>query len=96
MKKDYLKDEANALRVQKHQLNNTEDKLSEIDRILSGMQKDQNSNNDVLDNMLNDMDALLKSNSTIVSDEAVAENMTSIEHELNINGENQSDSLGHL
>jgi hypothetical protein len=93
MKKDYLKDEANALRVQKHQLNNTEDKLSEIDRILSGMQKDQNSNNDVLDNMLNDMDALLKSNSTIVSDETVAENMTSIENELNINYENKSDSL---
>jgi len=62
MKNDYLKDEANALRVQKHQLNNTEDKLSEIDSILSGMQKEQNSNNDVLDNMLNDMDALLKSN----------------------------------
>jgi len=93
VKKDYLKDEANALRVQKHQLNNTEDKLSEIDRILSGMQKDQSSNNDVLDNMLNDMDTLLKSNSTIFSDEAVAENMTSIENELNINGENQSDSL---
>ena len=77
MKKDYLKDEANAIRVQKHQLNNTEDKLSEIDRILSGIQKDQNSNNDLLDNMLNDMNALLKNNSTIVSDEAVSENITS-------------------
>jgi len=93
MKNDYLKDEANALRVQKHQLNNTEDKLSEIDSILSGMQKEQNSNNDVLDNMLNDMDALLKSNPAIVSNEAVAENMTSIENELNINGDNQSNSL---
>lgn len=93
MKTDHLKDEANALRVQKHQLNNTEDKLSEIDRILSGMQEDQNSNNDVLDNMLNDMDALLKSNSTIVSDETVAENITSVENELNINCENKSGSL---
>jgi len=93
MKKDYLKDEGNALRVQKHQVNNTEEKLSEIDSILSGMKKDQNINNNILDNMLNDMDALLKSNSTIVSDEAIAENMTSIENELNINGENKSNSL---
>ena len=40
MKKDYLNDEGNALKVQKHQLNNTEDKLSEIDSILSGIQNE--------------------------------------------------------
>jgi hypothetical protein len=41
MKKDYLKDEGNALRVQKHQLNNSENKLSEVDAILSQMAKTQ-------------------------------------------------------
>ena len=30
MKKDYLKNEGNALKVQKHQLNESENKLSEI------------------------------------------------------------------
>lgn len=93
MKKNHLKEEANTLRAQKHQLNNTEDKLPEIDRILSGMQKDQNSSNDALDNMLNDMDALLKSNATIASDKTVAEHMISIENELKINHENKSNSL---
>ena len=35
MNKDYLKDEGNALRVQKHQLTQSENKLAEIDNILS-------------------------------------------------------------
>ncbi|MGM0519838.1 MAG: hypothetical protein ACQERD_09380 [Campylobacterota bacterium] len=39
MKKDYLKDEANTLRVQKHQLNNSINKLSEVDAILSQMSR---------------------------------------------------------
>lgn len=39
MKKDYLKDEANTLRVQKHQLNNSIKKLSEVDAILSQMSR---------------------------------------------------------
>jgi len=42
MKKNYLKDEGDALRIQKHQLNNTENKLSEIDNILSTIQNEQN------------------------------------------------------
>jgi len=41
MKKDYLKNEGNALRVQKHQLNNTDDKLSEIDKILFDLKQEQ-------------------------------------------------------
>ena len=84
MKKDYLKDEGNALRVQKHQLNNTEDKISEIDSILSGLQKEQSSNNDVLDDLLNSMDALLQNTSSTVSSEIVDENIMIIENELNI------------
>jgi len=41
MKKDYLKNEGNALRVQKHQLNNAENKLSEIDTILIQLEQQQ-------------------------------------------------------
>jgi len=41
MKKNYLKDEANALRVQKHQLNNIENKLSEVDAILLQIERTQ-------------------------------------------------------
>lgn len=41
MKKDYLKDEGNALRVQKHQLDNSENKLSEIDALLSQIENSQ-------------------------------------------------------
>jgi hypothetical protein len=93
MKKDYLNDEGNALKVQKHQLNNTEDKLSEIDSILSGIQNEQNSSNDVLDTMLNDMETLLENSSTNVSNEAIAENMASIENDLSIGGDNKSNSL---
>ena len=84
MRKDYLKDEGNALRVQKHQLNNTEDKISEIDSILSGLQKEHSSNNDVLDDLLNSMDTLLQNTSSTVSSEIVDKNITIIEDELNI------------
>lgn len=83
MKKDYLKDEGNALRVQKHQLNNAENKLSEIDNILSGLQKEQSSNDDLLDKMLNDMENLLENNTVKVSDEILENNVSIIENELN-------------
>jgi hypothetical protein len=89
MKQDYLKDEGNALRVQKHQLNNTDDKLSEIDNILSGLQKEQSNNNESLDDMLNDMESLLKNNSSIVSSGAIDENIALIENELTNNTNNQ-------
>ena len=90
MKKDYLKDEGNALRVQKHQLNKTEDKISEIDSILSGLQKEQSSNDDVLDDLLNSMEILLQNTSSRVSSEIVDENIISIENELNIGIETEN------
>lgn len=93
MKKDYLKDEGNALRVQKHQLNNTEDKISEIDNILSGLQKEQSSNDEVLDNLLNDMDILLQNVSSIASVETVEENIMIIENELNITTKRENTTL---
>jgi len=87
MKKDYLKDEGNALRVQKNQLNNTENKLSEIDNILSKLQKEQNSNDDLLDKMLLEMSDLLDNNSITVSHNTVTEELLNIENELYIDTE---------
>ena len=88
-KKDYLKNEGNALRVQKHQLNNADDKLHEMDNKLSSVHIDQDSNKNVLDSLLNDMDALLK-NSSAVSSEAIDKNLSSIESELEVNNSNQN------
>jgi len=93
MKQDYLKDEGNALRVQKHQLNNADDKLSEIDKILSGLQKEQSSNNESLDDMIANMESLLQNNSSTVSIETVDENIVLIENELNINIDKKNISL---
>jgi hypothetical protein len=87
MKKDNLKDEGNALRVQKHQLNNSENKLSEIDNILSNIQKEQSNNDDMLNNLLNDMETLLSTNNTMVDDEIVKFNLQSLEQELQIETE---------
>ncbi len=59
MKEDFLKDEGNALKVQKHQLNNSVNKLAEIDNILSSMQSEQEENDLLLDEMLLEMEVLL-------------------------------------
>jgi hypothetical protein len=59
MNKDYLKDEGNALKVQQHQLNQSENKLSKINNILSNMQSKQGEDDLLLDDMLSDMEALL-------------------------------------
>jgi len=83
MKQDYLKDEGNALRVQKHQLNNTDDKLSEIDSILSGLQKEQSNNDESLDDMMASMESLLQNSSSTVSIKTIDENIMLIENELN-------------
>ena len=93
MKQDYLKDEGNALRVQKHQLNNTDDKLSEIDSILSGLQKEQSSNNESLDDMIASMESLLQNSSSTVSIDTINENIMLIENELNSNIDKQNISL---
>ncbi len=75
MKKSFLKDEGNALRVQKHQLNNTLDKMSEVESALLRLQEDQES-------MLEEMEAMLKNSSTDVS-EVTAEDIAEMEAELN-------------
>ena len=69
MGKDYLKDEANVLRVQQHQLKNANNKISEIDNILQNIQKEQKSNDILLDSMLEDMEELLSTQDNIKSNE---------------------------
>ena len=59
MEKGYLKDEANALRTQQHQLKNTNNKILAIADILQNMQKEQQEDNDKLDKMLIQMESLL-------------------------------------
>lgn len=73
MKKDYLNDEANIVIVQKHQLNNAEDKISEIDLILSKIQSEQKNNNSSLDNMINEMEILLQSSQIEIVDNEISE-----------------------
>lgn len=84
MNQDYLKKEGNVLKVHKHQLDETENKLSEIDAILSGMQKEQDTNNDSLDSMLDDMENLLSMETSQITEDSLAENIVLIENELNI------------
>jgi hypothetical protein len=73
MKKDYLKDEANVLRVQKHQLNNTENKISEIDSILLNIQSEQKNNDSSLDNMIDEMEKLLQDNEIKIVNNEISE-----------------------
>lgn len=82
MNPDYLKNEGNALRVQKHQLDNTENKLFEIDSILSTIQAEQNYHNLSLDGMLNDMRFLLDESALALSDDITNEELLLIENEL--------------
>ena len=80
MKKDYLKDEGNALRVQKHQLNNIENKLSEIDTLLSQIENSQ-------EEMRKDNDKYLlneeyTTSNIDISDEEYKDSYNEIEKEL--------------
>lgn len=84
MKSNYLTDEGNALRIQKYQLDNTENKLSEIDSILSSIQNEQENSSALLDKMIVDMKHLLDNNQVDVSDFMLNENILLIENELNI------------
>lgn len=85
MNHDYLKDEGNALRVQKHQLDSAENKLVEIDTILSTIQEEQNCQNISLNSMLGNMEALLEQVSFHTSDEKLDNaELLIIENELTI------------
>lgn len=83
MNKDYLKDEGNALKVQKHQLNQSENKLTEVDSILSNIQSKQEGDDLLLDDMLSDMEALLGTTDT-ASNTHSQEDILNIEKQLEV------------
>ena len=56
MKKYNLNNEANILRIQKHQLDKIENKISEVSSILSSISNEQEDNQHLLDNMIYDME----------------------------------------
>ena len=53
--------QVSSMLVQKHQLEQSESKLSELDAALSALQQSQESNDECLDTMLSDMDNILSS-----------------------------------
>lgn len=60
MKKDYFKSEGNALKAQKHQLKQSENKISEIDSVLTKISKEQEDDIGKLKSTISEMDELLK------------------------------------
>lgn len=80
MKKDYLKDEGNALRVQKHQLYNSIKKLSEIDSLLSQIENSQKEMAEDNSKYLSNEE--YTSSSIYISDDECNESYNEIEREL--------------
>lgn len=52
MDKNFLKDEGNALSIQKHQLNQAQNKLAQIDNMLNNLQEEQSKNQETLDRLM--------------------------------------------
>jgi hypothetical protein len=59
MNNNYLNDEANSLRIQNHQVSESQNKISEIDIILRNIEKEQQKDNKKLDQLLIEMESLL-------------------------------------
>ncbi len=81
-KNENINNQANALRVQKNQINQADSKLTEIDSLLSQIQNEQNEDDLLLDKMLSDTDALLEQMS-IGSDLDYSKELAELESELN-------------
>lgn len=84
MKKSHLKDEGNALKAQKHQLNKSQNKLTEIDNILSNLQSKQEDNNLLLDDMLLNMEVLLETTNQNSNIEISEEEILNVEKLLEV------------
>jgi len=84
MKEFHLKNEGNILKVQKHQLNKSQNKLVEMDGILSNIQSKQNSDDFLLDNMLSDMESLLESTNNITNIQVSEEYILNVENQLEV------------
>ncbi len=87
-KKPYKKDEGNALKVQKHQLKEADDKVSEIDSLLSSILNEQSDSDRLLDSMVAEMEGLVSDTTAEVSQTVFNETLESIEKDLNSAGSN--------
>ena len=83
-KNKYLNDQANALRVQKHQISTSENKLTEIDNILNMLENEQKNNSESLDDMIASMTNLLNSTGVDYQSFDIEEELVYINTELNI------------
>ncbi|WP_141052316.1 hypothetical protein [Aliarcobacter cryaerophilus] len=83
-KNNYLKDEGNALRVQKHQISNSENKLTEIDNILNILENEQKNSSKSLDSMIASMTNLLESTGVDYESMDIEEELVHINTKLNI------------
>lgn len=74
-----------AMLVQKHQLNQAESKISEIDRVLLELGSSQSVNSSELDRMLLDMEALLAENNNVPDFNEYTKNYEAISNQLTEN-----------
>lgn len=76
---------ASAMLVQKHQLDQSESKLSELDAVLNALQQNQRSNNDALDLALADLDIMLDNqglNSQLAEDIDITQELFELESSI--------------
>ena len=89
---DKLNQEANAVLIQKIQLKQTEDTLTQVHQTLSTLEQIQDNNDLLLDNMLEEMESLLWQNTQKLSEADYEDNLIIIEQTLNSSkNENFSD-----
>ncbi len=81
--KKYFRNEANSLRAQKKQLHDATHKLSEIDSILSEIKSEQQHNSQVLDGLIEGMEALLSQVPADIHEEVSESEIAALEEELN-------------
>ncbi len=81
--KDFLDKSAKILNIQQHQLNSTTNKIDEVKCLMSKIEKEQNNNNEVLDELLDNMESLLNNEKFVISEEEIEQEIVLINNELN-------------
>jgi len=81
--KEALENGVKVLNIQKHQLNDTTNKIDEMKNLLSDIENEQNNNDEILDMLLNDMENLLNNEDLIVTEERIEEEINLLNKDLN-------------
>lgn len=95
MKEGDIQQAANAMLVQKKQLDSSHDKLSELDIALAQLESSQAENTNQLDSMLESMRSLIKQNSNIATGTEYSKNLSVIEQRLESSA-NLAEAIRHL